>query len=96
VTAERDWDSVFDELIAEIRATTAMCRHCLEQIHLIPGMSNCGQPVWEDENGFPACVKGTVRYRGQREFQGGKFADLDITPPVLHEPMPAGLDGAPA
>jgi len=96
VTAERDWDGAFAELTAQFRATTANCMHCLEQIHLIPGMSNCGQPVWEDENGFPACVKGTVRYRGQQDVPGGKFADLDITAPVLHEPMPPGLDGAPA
>lgn len=92
-SGERGWDEVFDELIADLQASTANCRHCLERIHLVPGS---GQPAWEDENGFPACVKGRIEHRGPREVPGGWIIDLDITPPVLHEPMPDGLDGAPA
>jgi hypothetical protein len=92
MTAERDWEDVFTELITEIEASTANCRHCLKRIHLVPGTVHDGRPAWEDENGFPACVKSGLRIPDYPGQAGGAIA----CEPVLHDPMPASLGGAPA
>ena len=92
MTAERDWDEAFEGLIADLNASTANCMHCLERIHRVPGRFCNGKPVWEDENGFPACVKGQLQVPEHPGQPGGAIA----RPPVLHEPMPRGLAGAPA
>jgi hypothetical protein len=57
------------------------CRHCGAEIALY------GDTWCERQTGFTACVKGQIRPTrapGENPF----------TAPVLHEPMPAGLDGS--
>lgn len=68
------------KVIEQAVIVSALCRHCGAKI--IPAGA-----WWEDERGITACVKGAPR----DDPQPGEPV---FTAPVLHEPMPAGLDGA--
>lgn len=65
------------------------CRHCGADL------VKAGE-TWTDRAGFTACVKGQVKPPGERPplfdvlYDGASV----FTPPVLHEPMPAGLEGS--
>jgi hypothetical protein len=59
------------------------CRHCGEEIML------AGTEWIERETGFTACIKGQVK-----PVRAWKPGEDRFTPPVLHEPMPAGLEGS--
>jgi hypothetical protein len=70
----------------EAPAQRARCRHCGNPIYFRPPGK-----FWADEAGIPGCIKGVLKppdYPGQ---PGGAVA----APPVMHQPMPEGLDGAP-
>lgn len=67
------------------------CRHCGAEIAL------AGTEWIDRQTGFTACVKGQVKAPEERPslldvLHGGATI---FTPPVPHEPMPAGLEGAP-
>lgn len=64
----------------------AMCRHCGKKIWQTPPPNS----TWCDDDGFAACVKGQLGPRPVGHRPGER---LPSVPPVLHEPMPAGLRG---
>ena len=63
-----------------------MCRHCGKRIFL-------RGEVWCDELAIPACVRGHIAPAPGAPARG-LFRVMEVTEPVLHEPMPAGLRGA--
>lgn len=69
------------QLIEDAQITSALCRHCGAKI--LPAGA-----WWEDENGLTACVKG-------QPVENPQPGQPVFTAPVLHEPMPTGLEGGP-
>jgi hypothetical protein len=88
MTAERDWDEAFAGLCAGLVATTASCRHCRERIHRM-SYQDGAKVQWEDELGITVCAKARIP-----DFTRPP-GEQPAVPPVCHEPMPAGLGGAP-
>ena len=66
---------------------TATCRHCGKPVFL-------RGEVWCDEDGIPVCIRGRVAPARPDTPPAGAFRVMEVTEPVLHEPMPAGLRGA--
>jgi len=62
----------------------ATCRHCGAVLEQRAG-------GWADADGFPACIKGEIH---DPHPESGLFHQLEVSSPVFHEPMPAGLRGA--
>lgn len=60
----------------------AMCRHCGSKLYELA----TDGPLWADADGFTVCMKASM------PAQGDKTGLPDY---VYHEPMPAGMRGAP-
>lgn len=65
----------------DARVSEATCRGCAKPIRHLGGQS----VLWEDPDGITVCVKARLAFIGR-----GELPDF-----VFHQPMPAGLHGAP-